>query len=376
MKTIAIFSAYCFPHLGGIETYIDNLIKELINLKYRIILVTTDFTDNINYKDSKNLKILKLPIYNTFKNRYPIIKKNKMEKEIIKQLDEYDISSIIVNTRFHLTSHVGAKYGKKHNIPVLLIEHGSSYITLNNKFIDFFANRYENYLTRRIKNKVDGFYGVSERCNQWLKKLKIDASGVFYNAINANIYDNNKKYIKKNKNVVITYAGRILAEKGVINLLDAFMQLDDNKKCILNIAGDGPILNELKEKYKAKNIHFLGRLKHDDVLKLCAETDIFVYPSMYPEGLPTSILEAGIMKCAIVATDRGGTKEVVNNNNLGYIVEENVPDLVKKLNYLIKHPEVVEKMKENIHKRVNEKFVWKETAKCVIEEINKYEKED
>lgn len=375
MKTIAIFSAYCFPHLGGIETYIDNLIKELIKLDYRIVLVTTNFTENISYRENEKLRIIKLPIYNICKDRYPIVKHNSVEKELLKRLDNYDLSAIIVNTRFHLTSHIGAKYGYKNGIPVLLIEHGSSYITLNNKVIDFFANRYENFLTYKIKKKVNGFYGVSERCNTWLKKINIDASGVFYNAIDKMIYDRNKIYIEKNNKIVITYAGRILVEKGVVNLLDAFLKLDNKENCILNIAGDGPILNELKEKYKDKNIYFLGKLSHDDVIKLCAKTDIFVYPSMYPEGLPTSILEAGLMKCAIVATDRGGTKEVINDSKYGIIVEENVEDLVVKLNYLVSNPKIIAEMKENIHGRIGKKFTWNETAKTVLKEIEKYGKE-
>lgn len=374
MKTIVIFAAYIKPHLGGIETYMDNLAKKLIDMKYKVVVVTSNFNNSSSYEEKNNLEIIRLPIYNLFKNRYPIIKHNKEEKELLKKLDNLDISSIIVNTRFHLTSHIGAKYGKKRNIPVLLIEHGSSYITVNNKFIDVFANMYERFLTRRLLNKVDGFYGVSKKCNEWLKKLNIDAKGVFYNAIDDNIYNENKQYITNNDKLVITYAGRILVEKGIVNLLEAFSRLKDNEKCILKIAGDGPILNELKEKYKKDNIVFLGRLDHSDVIKLCGETDIFVYPSMYPEGLPTSILEAGIMKCAVIATDRGGTKEVINDKKYGIIVEENIDDLEKQLDYLMDNLDVLNSMKENIHDRVMNHFTWNQTAQCVVKEIEKYEK--
>lgn len=374
MKTIVIFSAYIKPHLGGIETYMDNLVKELSKLNYKIVVVTSNFNESKSFEENGNIDIIRLPIYNMFKNRYPIVKHNKEEKQLISKLDNYDISAIIVNTRFHLTSHIGAEYGKKKNIPVLLIEHGSSYISVNNKVLDKCANIYENYLTRRIKKNVAGFYGVSKRCNQWLEKLNIKANGVFYNAIDDNIYSENKNYIKSGNKIVITYAGRILVEKGVVNLLDAFIDLENNDKCILKIAGDGPILNDLKEKYKKDNIEFLGRLDHSDVIKLCAETDIFVYPSMYPEGLPTSILEAGIMKCAVVATDRGGTKEVINDKKYGIIVEENVEDLKDKLEFLIKNPDVLNSMKENIHDRVMDSFVWSKTAKEVVKEIEKYGK--
>ena len=373
MKTIVIFSSYCLPFLGGIEAYIDNLIKELIKNKYKVVLVTTQFNDKTIYDDNDKIDVIRLPIYKTFKNRYPIPKYNREQKRLLKQLDNLDISAIIVNTRFHLTSHIGAKYANKNRIPVFLIEHGSSYITLNNRFIDIFANIYERYLTRRIKKRITGFYGVSDRCNQWLKKLKINPSGIFYNAIDEDIYNKNKKYIKENNKIEVTYAGRILVEKGVINLLEAFKKIN-NKNCVLNIAGDGPILGELKNKYQDKNINFLGRIPHDDVIKIFAKTDIFVYPSMYPEGLPTSILEAGIMKCAVIATDRGGTKEVINDKKYGIIVEENIDDLKDKLEMLVNDKKKINTFKENLHKRVIEKFVWRETVKCIITEVEKNER--
>ena len=43
MKTIAIFCGYALPHLGGIERYVDNLSKQLVSLKYRVIIVSSNY---------------------------------------------------------------------------------------------------------------------------------------------------------------------------------------------------------------------------------------------------------------------------------------------------------------------------------------------
>ncbi len=56
-------------------------------------------------------------------------------------------------------------------------------------------------------------------------------------------------------------------------------------------------------------------------MSLYRRSDVFVYPSMYPEGLPTSILEAALGDCAIIATPRGGTEEVITSPALGWIVD-------------------------------------------------------
>ena len=102
-------------------------------------------------------------------------------------------------------------------------------------------------------------------------------------------------------------------------------------------------------------------------------TDIFVNPSMYPEGLPTSILEAGIMKCAIIATDRGGTTEVINNKKYGIIIEENINSLKKALVELLDNPNKISQMKKDIHDRIKTNFTWKIAAEKLIKELNKNE---
>ena len=44
-KTIVIFSGYYYPHLGGIERYIDNLMKQFIKMNYDVVLVTSNYND-------------------------------------------------------------------------------------------------------------------------------------------------------------------------------------------------------------------------------------------------------------------------------------------------------------------------------------------
>lgn len=369
MKTIAIFSAYYYPHLGGIERYIDNLIKQFSKMKYKVILVTSNYNNEEQYEKKDEMVVYRLPVYNLFKNRYPIIKHNKQFNDIIDQLDEYEIDSIIVNTRFHLTSHIGAKYGKKRGISVYLIEHGSNYVTLDNKFIDFFANIYEKFLTWKIKPNIKEFYGVSNACCLWLKKLKIDASGVWYNSI-----DCNQKLPSRtnHKGLNFLYAGRLIKQKGVENILESFLDLEKKYNNInLYIAGDGPEFEKYKNHYKSPNIKFLGKLNYETLLKYYAKTDIFLYPPLWPEGLPTSILEAGLMKCAVIGTSVGGNKEILKNNRNSIVVDLTKDSLKMAMEELIVDEKKRDILAKNLYKNIINNFSWDATAKKIVNDMNK-----
>lgn len=367
MKTIAIFSGYFLPHTGGIENYTANFSKELEKLGYRVLIITVNENNYESIKEDKNILLLRLPIYNFFKNRYPIPKKNKKYKEILSVLDKEKPDAIIVNTRFHLTSMIGAKYGKKNNIKVFLIEHGSEYVTINNKILDFFGHIYEHIITKIIKKYVYKFYGVSKAASSWLKNFKIDSSGEWYNSIN---YVDIPKH-SNSKEITFAYIGRVIKQKGIENILLAFAKLQKKHKNIkLYIAGDGDMLEEIKEKYSNyKNIFILGRINRKEVFELLSYTDVFLYPPLWPEGLPTSVLEAGIMKCAVIGTDQGGIKEIIVDNTNGIIVKETSKSLYLAMEKLIKDNSLRLILSDNLSETINNSFLWENNVKKIVSDI-------
>lgn len=366
-ETIVIFSAYILPHLGGIERYTANLAKELVK-NYNIVIVSTNYEniDNTFY-EKEGITYIHLPALKLFVNRYPLMKKNKEFKNLMKKLDNYSIKAIIVNTRFHLTSMVGAKYGRKNNIPVFLIEHGSGHLTVDNKVLDFFGAIYEHILTSVLKRYVDKYYGVSIEACTWQKHFNITSSGVWYNSIN----DFSDSVIKKSsKTINILYTGRVLKQKGIIELINSFNKLSKKYKNInLTIAGDGNLLKELKKKYT--NVNFLGKVDFEVLKELYRRCDIYVYAPIWPEGLPTSILESGLMKCAIVCSNKGGIKEIITNGYNGLMIN-NEEELYSAIEKLINDKKLRLLLGNNIEKTIRDNFLWSNTAKTIINDINSY----
>ena len=163
----------------------------------------------------------------------------------------------------------------------------------------------------------------------------------------------------------------MIEEKGVLRLIDAFKNLNkkyDNLE--LSLAGEGPILEKIIQENKdIKNIHILGKISHDEVMQLLGKTNIFVNPSHFSEGLPTTILEAGLMECAVVATPLGGTTEIISDDSLGYICCFKTQEIQEKIEKLINEPEIMKDMSIKIKQKVKEQFSWDITAKKIAETI-------
>ncbi len=368
MKTIIFFSGYHLPHLGGIERYTDNLSKQFVNMGYKVVIVSS----NYNFKDdyftpTKNIDYIKLPILKLFSSRYPIPKQNDKFKQLINKLDAYDVEAIIVNTRFHLTSLVGAKCGYKKKVPVFLIEHGSQHLTVDNKILDWFGAIYEHLLTSHLKKYVNYYYGVSKEACNWQKHFDIESNGVWYNSINE---FNKEKIIKPSDQINFLYAGRILKQKGIIELLNSFESLSKKYPNIhLDIAGDGNLLLEAKAKYKSNKINFCGKLNFDELIEKYRKCHIFVYAPNWPEGLPTGILEAGLMECAVIGSPQGGIKEIIDNNKTGLMVNDE-DELYNAMENLIINKDLRDKLSKNLNKKIKREFLWERTAQKIINDIN------
>lgn len=118
---------------------------------------------------------------------------------------------------------------------------------------------------------------------------------------------------------------RLIEVKGIKFLLEAFILLLKSYTNVrLLIVGDGPLMEELKsianEETGIGKVEFLGALPHEEVLGLYHQADVFVLPSLN-EGMSNSLLEAMAAGLAVIATDTGGAREIISEEN-GFIVKK------------------------------------------------------
>lgn len=128
------------------------------------------------------------------------------------------------------------------------------------------------------------------------------------------------------KDFVLIYSGRINKEKGITELLDAMLLLQNNSSIKLLVIGstffgntphDDEFVLSLKTKAKPieQRIIFTGYVPYDQMPDYLQLADVAVIPSIWDDPFPTTVLEAQAMGLPIITTRRGGIPEEVTEKN-------------------------------------------------------------
>lgn len=124
------------------------------------------------------------------------------------------------------------------------------------------------------------------------------------------------------------FVGRMAAEKGVHVLLEAWKELPDEQ---LIIAGDGPEKDDLVSKFGSlSNVQFVGHKNKTEVLELMKSCRALVFPSIWYEGLPLTIVEAFATGTPVIGSAIGAVGEMVNNRYNGLLFDSGNPASLKQ----------------------------------------------
>ena len=162
----------------------------------------------------------------------------------------------------------------------------------------------------------------------------------------------------------ILFLGRLVPEKGIRYLVEAFKNVKTNKKLV--IAGGSSdtdsFMAELKELTKGDDrILFTGFVQGAMLDELYSNAYIYTLPSDL-EGMPLSLLEAMSYGNCCLVSDIPECAEVVEDKALIF-KKSDVEDLREKLQEACDHPEMVMKMKKQAAGFICEKYNWDEVVK-------------
>ena len=161
------------------------------------------------------------------------------------------------------------------------------------------------------------------------------------------------------KNSYFLFLGRLVPEKGIRYLIEAFKKVETRKKLV--IAGGSSdtdaFINELKEMSKDDDrIVFTGFVQGQTLEELYSNAYVYILPSDL-EGMPLSLLEAMSYGNCCLISDIPECTDVVENKALVFR-KSDVSDLTDKLQMTCEHPEIVSKLKNQASDFICEKYNW------------------
>jgi glycosyltransferase involved in cell wall biosynthesis len=179
-----------------------------------------------------------------------------------------------------------------------------------------------------------------------------------------------KKFnLKKGK--YILFLSRIVPEKGLHYLIQAFKQIDTDMKLV--IAGDAThtdkYFNEIRQLAKDdKRIIFTGPLYGNEKIEAFSNAYLFVLPSTM-EGMPIVLLEAmSFGLCPLVSNIRENL-DVIESHGFSFETK-NTKDLNEKLIYILKHPKEAKKKGKLCQELVKHNYRWETAAEKTMEVYN------
>jgi len=357
-KKIIFILSNIYESINGVSNKYINFIDFLINSKknldinIEIILITTFKNNELlitikkKYKENYNFSIIKtngitLPFYKDIK--VPIIN-NKLLNEQITEGNEL----IIFNGEFIWLYELLKKQKNKNKFLKIYPSWHTDYLFYSEKVYSKFnlnlinMSSFLNYLNYYLESKI--FNGIIVTGEQNKKQFLPYTDNIFNaNEINLEIFNNIKNDRYNNDVFNIIYTGRISKEKNIEEFLDCCLELHNKKyNIIINIIGDGPYLNNIKDiipfkfqKIESKII-FFGNLDQAEINKIYQQLDnrIFLFTSM-SETFGKTPMEAGATGIPIFIKSSSAADNIYINKKNAFVFDT-IQEFIILFEYFIK----------------------------------------
>ena len=271
-----------------------------------------------------------------------MFKSGQVEQKIREAVQSHDIIVARLPSR---NGNIAAVYAKELNKPLLT---------------EFVACTLDAYWYHSFKGKLIAYYYFLKQkkimkdvqyCIYVTKQFlqgrypsagkSINCSNVVINQIDENSLPQRLAKIKakdKDEPYLLGSIGAVnMVYKGHADVIQALAEL---KKKGLNFKykivgqGDPERLNNIIKQYSVEDrVELVGPLKHAQVFEFLDDIDIYIHPSR-TEGLPRSPIEAMSRACPIIASDAGGTPEILNERSM--FRNGNVNEIIQRLSQVSK----------------------------------------
>ncbi len=374
---------------GGIGTYIDQITRVLSNMGHTVHVFSASPTRDVD-ESINNLHIHRIRTTDPTKFKFLVKEKfarvHQQEKIDVFESPEYKADGLIIKKSFP-------------NIPLIVRLHTPSFLLRKiNLSQTPFKKRIKKGLVNTLSNFRSGNFTIknlpdeeeeicrlaevihspseslAEICiNHWnLEKEKVH--------VIPNVFEISKYFleipIKTEVSQKIFYFGRLEVRKGIYvfeKLISFILNKFPNAefhfigKSLPCFTGE-TFEDYLKRKCKKyeQNLHF-RQVIYSEIPKEMSKADICLFPSIW-ENFPNVCLEAMAAGKAIIASNMGGMKDMLAEDNAGLLINPlDYKEIASKIITLFNHPFLIkeygEKARHTVIKKYNKDIVGKKVEK-------------
>ncbi|MFA9261884.1 MAG: glycosyltransferase family 4 protein [Undibacterium sp.] len=373
---LLILTPFYPPHIGGLETHALEFNQHVAPLLDCVTVFTPRLPVHAPIREiDANLTVLRFPAYELIHN-YPIPQFWRSDFwKLWREALASQPTHVLSRTRFFFTSLMAWRIARSQRLPWLHVEHGSDFVHFHSSLKSTIGKVYDWIFGRFVLQQADRIVANSRASAAFVAKLSgRDDCQTIYRGVEIEkiIHTPDQTEVRERfpDRVIIGYLGRLIDGKGVVHILEALKTLNDTRLACV-IIGSGSEKSKLetyiKEQSLEDSVILLGHRPLPEALGLMKSFDIFINPS-YSEGIPTSVIEAALLKKAIIATDVGGTPEIITGEGDGFLIPAgNVELLCEKLRLLVHDHDLRRSFGERAYESVQGKFSWPNAIRQYLE---------
>lgn len=148
---------------------------------------------------------------------------------------------------------------------------------------------------------------------------------------------------------ILLFVGRIIKEKGIHYVIDAFATIKENRNVFLIIVGDGEELEEVKNSIErlnlAEKVLLTGWVNETEVAYYTANSDVLVFPTFFPEGFPMALFNSMAAGLSIITTPTRAAVDYLNSpDNCLWVEPKSSTSITIALNKLLDNKLLMQQM--------------------------------
>jgi glycosyltransferase involved in cell wall biosynthesis len=365
---ICVVSAYCWPHIGGVETVSFEQAIWLARLGHQVTIVSSKTLGEAEDENVHNVRIRRVTAYNILEQRlavpYPLCDPSSLR--ILKE--EIEPADICIIHGFQFPSSLAAGwFCRMKNVPYVLYQATES-VPYRSRVLCAMQRINERFACRLVLDHAAEVLAISRHTRDYVSSLSTREVSVLYGAVDHQRFTPAESRSKSQSSLglptskfIVLTVRRLVPKNSVDTLLATAKILRSDPGILFIVVGDGSDRSRVERYLRAhalNNCALTGWADHEILPSYYRAANLFVLPSKL-EALGLVVLEAMATGLPVIATDAGGQAELVQDGWNGFLVPPSAPQRIAELVQVCQGtPGIIEEMGRRGRETVERKYTW------------------